>query len=92
MMPWSDDLAYTAASLASPGAAFVTRRFESFDFHSPMRNGDIMKVFARVERIGQSSCQVVVWGLNARDQLEVFRTVAVMVNVDSCGSKQPIPR
>ncbi|MES2572530.1 MAG: acyl-CoA thioesterase [Verrucomicrobiota bacterium] len=90
LMLWADDMAYNAASLTFPQAAFVTRRFESFDFTAPMHNGDIIKIFARVKAIGTTSCQVVVWCENARDRREVFRTTAVMVNVDEAGRKRPI--
>jgi acyl-CoA hydrolase len=91
LMQWADDMAFNAASLAFPQAAFVTRRFDCFDFSSPVRSGDIVKVYARVERLGTTSCQVGVWCVNARTGSEVFRTSAVMVNVDSSGKKQPIP-
>jgi acyl-CoA hydrolase len=92
MMQWADDMAFNAASLAFPGAAFVTRRFESFDFTSPVRSGDIVKVYARVVRVGTTSCEVAVWCLNARTRQEMFRTAAIMVHVDASGAKRPIPR
>ena len=92
MMQWADDMAFNAASLAFPRAAFVTRRFDCFDFTSPVRSGDIIKVYAHVARLGTSSCEVEVWCVNARTGAEVFRTSAVMVNVDASGNKEPIPR
>jgi acyl-CoA hydrolase len=92
MMQWSDDLAFNAASLTFPSAAFVTRRFEAFDFVASVRSGDIIKIFARVESIGTTSCQVAVWCLNARTKEQVFRTQAVMVNIDPQGRKAPIMR
>lgn len=91
MMEWADDMAFNAASLSFPGAAFVTRRFDAFDFISSVRSGDIIKIYARVEGVGNSSCQVAVWCLNARTETQVFRTVAVMVNIDAAGKKAPIP-
>ena len=92
MMQWADDMAFNAASLAFPRAAFVTRRFDCFDFTSPVRRGDIIKVYAQVAHLGTSSCQADVWCVNARTGAEVFRTSAVMVNVDASGKKEPIPR
>jgi acyl-CoA hydrolase len=92
MMQWADDMAFNAASLAFPQAAFVTRRFDCFDFTSPVRSGDIIKVYARVTRVGATSCAVEVWSANARTGAEVFRTSAVMVNVDGAGKKKVIPR
>ena len=44
LMMWADELAFTAASLTFPDATFVTRLFERFDFTSPVRNGDIIKI------------------------------------------------
>jgi acyl-CoA hydrolase len=90
MMQWSDDIAFNAASLTFPAATFVTRRFEAFDFVSSVRNGDIIKVFARVESVGTTSCTVEVWCLNARTKEEVFRTRAVMVSIDPQGRKTSI--
>ena len=81
MMQWSDDMAYNAASLAFPGASFVTKLFGQFDFTSPVRGGDIIKIFGQVESVGTTSCKVKVWAINARTDADVFRTFAVMVNV-----------
>jgi acyl-CoA hydrolase len=92
MMEWADDMAFNAASLSFPGAAFVTRRFDAFDFVSSVRSGAIIKIYARVESVGDTSCQVAVWCLNARTEAQVFRTRAVMVNIDGEGKKSKIPR
>lgn len=92
MMEWADDMAFNSASLTFPGNAFVTRRFDAFDFVSSVRSGDIIKVYARVESISRTSCVVVVWCLNARTQAQVFRTSGVMVNIDETGTKAPIKR
>jgi len=91
MMQWADDMAFNAASLTFPNTSFVTRRFGSFDFSRPVRAGDIVKVLARVERQGTTSCEVAVWCINARSSEELFRTTAIMVNVDGSGKKKPIP-
>ena len=89
MMQWADDMAYNAASLAYPHANFVTRLFGQFDFKSPARVGDIIKVNSEVESTGTTSCKIAVWAVNARDGVEIFRTFAVMVNV-SDGRKTPL--
>ena len=89
MMQWADDMAYNAASLAYPHANFVTRLFGQFDFKSPARVGDIIKVISEVESTGTTSCKIAVWALNARDGVEIFRTFAVMVNVRD-GRKTPL--
>jgi acyl-CoA hydrolase len=89
MMQWADDMAYNAASLAYPEGHFVTRLFGQFDFKTPVRQGDIIKVYSEVERAGVTSCKIQVWAINARTQVEVFRTFAVMVNVRD-GRKAPL--
>ena len=91
MMQWADDMAYNAASLAYPRASFVTKLFGQFDFTSPVRSGDIIKIFGEVESVGNTSCKIAVWAVNARTNAEVFRTFAIMVNVQD-GRAIPIPR
>ena len=96
MMMWADELAFTAASLTFPEADLVTRLFERFDFTSPVQNGDIIKIVAQVEEVGNSSCKVAVWAYNARlgeggGFAEIFRTHVIMVHVID-GKKAPIPR
>jgi ribose 5-phosphate isomerase B len=92
MMKWADDVAFSAATLTFPGSEFVTRVVDAFDFANAVRSGDIIKVFARVESVGTTSCKVAVWCLNAESKVTVFRTTIVMVNVGPDGKKAPIPR
>jgi len=92
MLQWADEMAFTAASLQFPAASFVTRRFEAFDFIAPVRNGDIITISSQVLRIGITSCVIAVWCSDARTQTAVFRTTAVLVNVDLSGKKAPIPQ
>ena len=89
MMQWADDMAYNAASLAFPDAIFVTKLFGQFDFTSAVVAGDIIKIFSQVESVGTTSCKCQVWAINARNEVEVFRTFAVMVNVKD-GRKTPL--
>jgi len=91
MMQWADDMAYNAASLAFPSANFVTKLFGQFDFTSPVRGGDIIKIFGQVESVGSTSCKIKVWAVNARTEANVFSTFAVMVNVLD-GKAVPIVR
>ncbi len=69
---------------------FVTKLFGPFDFKSPARGGDIVRLLAQLESTGTTSCRIGVWAENARTGVEVFRTFAVMVNVKS-GRKTPLP-
>jgi acyl-CoA hydrolase len=89
LMQWADDMAYDAASLAFPEANFVTKLFGQFDFTAPVGSGDIIKIFSQVESAGTTSCKIQVWAINARTQAQVFRTFAVMVNVEG-GRKVPL--
>lgn len=89
LMQWADDMAYIAASLAFPAATFVTKLFGPFDFKSPGRAGDILRVLSQVESTGTTSCRVAVWATNVRNDAEIFRTFAVMVNVPN-GRKAPL--
>jgi acyl-CoA hydrolase len=89
LMQWADDMAYDAASLAFPEAHFVTKLFGQFDFTAPVGAGDIIKIFSQVESVGTTSCKIQVWAINARTQAQVFRTFAVMVNVQG-GRKVPL--
>lgn len=90
LMQWADDMAYIAASLAYPEGDFVTKLFGPFDFKAPARAGDILRILSQVESVGITSCRVPVWAMNARTGAEIFRTVAVMVNVRE-GRKAPLP-
>lgn len=92
MLEWADDLAYNAASLTFPKASFVTRRVEAFDFTAPVHNGDIVRIYSRVSKLGTSSCTVAVWCNDARTNTTVFNTSAIMVHISPDGTKAPIPR
>ena len=81
MMQWADDMAYVAASMAFPEASFVTKLYVQFVFTSPVRSGDIIKIYSEVESVGTTSSKIRVWAVNARNNTDVFRTFAVMVNV-----------
>lgn len=89
MMKWADEMAYSAASLEFPGGNFVTKLFGQFDFTSPVHQGDIIKVYSEVESVGNTSCKIKIWAVNARAHHQVFSTFAVMVNIQD-GHKAPI--
>ena len=91
MMQWADEMAFGAATLEFPRNSFVTKLFGQFDFTTPVRQGDIIKIYSHVETVGTTSCQVKVWAENARTGAAVFNTFAVMVNAVD-GKKQPIVR
>ena len=78
-------------TLTFPEADFVTKLFGQFDFKTPVIAGDIIKIFSELQSVGTSSCKVQVWAVNARTGAEVFRTFAVMVNVQD-GRKVPLAK
>jgi ribose 5-phosphate isomerase B len=92
MMGWADEMAFNVASLTFPKAVFVTRRFDAFDFKAPVLNGDIVRIYSQVERVGATSCTVAVWCQNARTRATVFSTTAIMVHISPEGEKAPIPK
>ena len=83
------DFALHEAFGAFPNASFVTKLFGQFDFTAPVRQGDIIKIFSQVESKGTTSCKIQVWAINARTEMEVLRTFAVMVNLRD-GKKSPL--
>jgi len=90
MMAWADELAYVAASLTYPGCTFVTKIFREFDFNSGAREGEIIRIDARVAGKGRSSVRVEVEGVNSVTGELIFSTCAVMVNAKN-GKSLSIP-
>ena len=86
MMKWADEMAYNAATLAFPGATFVTKLFNQFDFLLPVKKGEIIKIFSSVTSYKNTSVVVEVWAKNAKWET-VFETSAVMVNFDGTVKK-----
>ena len=91
MMAWADELAFIAATLSYPGATFVTKVFEKFDFIQGPGEGAIVRLDARIMNRGNSSVRVEVSGTWAVDGRKIFITEAVMVNAHG-GHSVPIPR
>ena len=90
MMAWADEMAFVAASLTYPGCTFVTKVVHEFNFVSGPVEGDIVKIVAEVLRKGRTSVTVGVKAINARNQIELFHTEAVLVNAKH-GKSVPIP-
>jgi len=82
MMKWADEIAYAVASLEYPKASFVTKMFNSFDFKSPVKNGEIVEISGSIDSVHNTSVVVVVSAKNLSNGKEVFKTSAVMVNFD----------
>jgi len=80
-MAAADKAAYIAASLAFKNASFVTKFFDSFDFVSPARSGDIVRIDAQIVKIGQTSVTVKVVADNQITGEKLFESTAVLVNI-----------
>ncbi|HWL54313.1 MAG TPA: hotdog domain-containing protein [Chthoniobacteraceae bacterium] len=80
-MAAADKAAYIAASLRFKNASFVTKFFDSFDFVSPAKSGDIVKIDAEIVRIGQTSVTVRVVADNQITGEKLFESTAVLVNL-----------
>ena len=89
MMKWADEMAFNAATLHCPQAAFVTKLFGQFDFTTPVQQGQIIKIFSQVASRSTTSCKVNVWATNCTTGAAVFSTFAVMVNVRN-NQKEPL--
>jgi ribose 5-phosphate isomerase B len=92
LLAWADEMAFNVATITFPKAVFVTRRVETFDFTSPVLNGDIIRIYSRVEKVGTTSCTVAVWCQNIRTRGTVFNTSVIVVNISPDGIKAPIPK
>ena len=80
-MAAADKAAYIAASLEFKNACFVTKFFDSFDFVSPARSGDLVKIDAEIVKIGQTSVTVKVVADNQITGEKLFESTAVLVNI-----------
>lgn len=80
-MAAADKAAYIAASLRFKNASFVTKFFDSFDFVSPAKSGDIVRIDAEIVNIGQTSVTVKVIAGNEITGEKLFESTAVLVNI-----------
>jgi acyl-CoA hydrolase len=89
-LAWMDKAAFLAGYRAA-GGTVVTARSERVDFIAPIRQGDIVDVLARVERIGRSSLDVVVelWRIS-ETRTCCARGAFVMIAIDRNGRPRPV--
>lgn len=90
MMALADEMAFIAATLTYPGATFVTKLFDEFDFISGPRDGEIVLIEAEVLKRGRSSVTVSVRAAAASGGKPIFQTTAILVNAKD-GKSLPIP-
>jgi uncharacterized protein (TIGR00369 family) len=89
-LAWMDKAAFLAG-YREAGGTVVTARSERIDFIAPIRQGDIVDVVARVERIGRTSLTVAVelWRASGRRAC-CARGAFVMIAVDATGKPRPV--
>jgi uncharacterized protein (TIGR00369 family) len=89
-LAWMDKAAFLAG-YREAGGTVVTARSERVDFIAPIRQGDIVDVVARVERIGRTSLTVAVelWRASGHPMC-CARGAFVMIAVDERGRPRPV--
>ena len=85
----ADKYGAICGSLVYPNAEFVTRHFDTFNFLSPARLGDILEISAELLETGNTSITVSIEAINTRSKSKIFSTKAVYVNIKN-GTKTPI--
>lgn len=94
-LAWMDKAAFVAASRHAR-ATVVTARSEQLDFHTPVPNGALVELVARVVGTGRSSMQVEV-EMHSEDLLSGERRLATrgrftMVALDAAGRPTAVPQ
>lgn len=89
-LAWMDKAAFLAG-YSEAGGTVVTARSERIDFIAPIRQGDIVDVIARVERVGRTSLTVAVelWRASG-SRLCCARGEFVMIAIDPDGRPRPV--
>jgi len=93
LLKWVDEFAYITANLDFPGNRFVTIALEDVVFKNPIRQGEILCFDITQIKKGNSSVTYTVKVIGekyAPEQLSLFETRIVFVNVDDNGKNQAI--
>ncbi|MCB9357956.1 MAG: acyl-CoA thioesterase [Calditrichaeota bacterium] len=89
MMAWVDEAAAIFAHEHTGERYMVTLKFGEFEFHHPVREGDIIHFFCLNPRIGRTSCSFEIEAITTHGTV-VVKTSAVFVCVDQHGRPKPI--
>ncbi len=91
LLAWIDEASWIAASLDYPLCQFVTVAMDTVEFHHSVREGTILRITCRRERIGTSSVGYAVDVCDAKAGPQaIFTTRVTFVSVDATGTKRPI--
>jgi len=91
MMAWVDEAAAIFAREYTGERFMVTLKFGEFEFHHPVREGDIIHFFCLNPRIGRTSCAFEIEAVRT-DGTIVVKTSAVFVSVDENGKPKKIDK
>ena len=90
------DLAGAIAAVEVAKGRVATVAVEAMSFIAPVKVGDILCVYSRVERIGTTSVTIGLeaWARRNRidDRVKVTEARFIYVALDDAGHKRPIPR
>jgi len=94
VLSWIDVCAAIAAQRHC-GSVAVTASIDGVEFRAPIRQGDVVRVFGRVNAAFRTSVEVEV-AVETEDPATMARTLAVdalltFVNVDAAGRPSPVP-
>ena len=95
MLAWLDEAGVAFAAQVCDTPRMVTKKIAEVVFHKPVRPGQIIKIYGKIERMGTSS---VTLNLEARrhsvyngTQKTVCSTQITFVRIDGDGEAVPIP-
>ena len=93
LLKWLDEFAFITAQLEYPGHRFVTIAMNNVEFRHPIICGQILRFSVTRGRLGTTSVeyQVEVFADPGDDEdLILFATQIIFVNLDAAGNKVPI--
>jgi acyl-CoA thioesterase YciA len=91
MMAWVDEASAIFAREYTGERFLVTLKFGEFEFHHPVREGDIIHFFCMNPRVGRTSISFEVEAVRT-DGTVVVKTSAVFVAVDDNGKPKAIAK
>lgn len=94
MLAWLDEAGAAYAMLRARVPNLATRHIEAMDFIAPGRLGDVLGIYGRVVRVGNTSIsiemQVLAEDAASNATREIVHTTFVFVAVDKWGKKSSI--
>ena len=89
------DIAGGIIAAARAGGRVVTVAVNAMTFHQPIRVGDLVSIYGRVERVGRTSLTIVLETLVIRrlepKEIRVTEGTFVYVAIDEAGQPRPVP-